>query len=348
MGELRDMRFDRSSPIPGTLAICVFLSACNPAPPKDAAAKVNNKVITFAELDRGYQSQFATPPRSNDDQTTIQKLEVLRTLIDNEIMLQRAEKLGLLATDTDVDAKYNELKAPYTQEEFQKQLKDRNLSVEELKAQLRRDLSIMRLFNREITSKISISDAEISDFYNNNKTMFNLPEPTIHMAQVLVTKQPDPSVRNLKQDKAKNEDEAKKKIEMVKHRIESNEDFGILAQNYSEDPNTTQNGGDLGFISESTLEKLTPEFRKLVLQTPPGRVTPVISSPEGYRIIKIISREPAGQRELNDPKVQQNIRETLLNRKDQMLKNAYYEVARNDTKVTNYYAMSIAPSSEKK
>jgi peptidyl-prolyl cis-trans isomerase SurA len=346
-----NMRFDRlssSRPFHGIVALCVLLAGCNSAPPKDGAAKVNNKVITYAELDRAYQAQFATPPRSNDDQTTIQKLEVLRTLVDNEIMLQRAEKLGLLATDTDVDTKYNELKNPYTSEEWAKQLKDRNLTIEDLKAQLRRDLSILRLFNREITSKISISDAEIADFYNNNKAMFNLPEPTIHMAQILVTKQADPSVRNLKQDKAASDEQAKKKIEMLRRRIESNEDFGMLAQNYSEDPNTTQNGGDLGFIPESALDKVGPEFRRLVLSTTPGRVTPTIPSQDGYRIIKIISREPAGQRELNDPKVQQNIRETLLNRKDQMLKNAYYEVARNETKVTNFFALGIAPSADKK
>ena len=345
------MCFDRLSmvrPLTGAVVLVAFLSGCSSAPPKDAAAKVNNKIVTFAELDRQYQSQFATPPRANDDQTTIQKLEVLRTLIDNEIMLQRAEKLGLLATDTDVDAKFNELKAPYTQEEFQKQLKERNLTQEDLKAQLRRDLSILRLFNREITSKISISDQEISDFYNNNKSMFNLPEPTIHMAQIVVTKQADPNVRNLKQDKATSDDQAKKKIAMIRRRIDSSEDFGILAQSYSEDPATTQNGGDLGFIPESALDKVSPEFRRLVLATPPGRITPMIPSAEGYRIIKIISREPAGQRELNDPKVQQNIRETLLNRKDQMLKHAYYEVARNETKVINYYALSIAPSTEKK
>ena len=340
------LRLDR--PFTGAAVLCVFLAGCGSAPPKDAAAKVNNKIITFADLDRQYQSQFATPPRANDDQTTMQKLEVLRTLIDNEIMLQRAEKLGLLATDTDVDAKFNELKAPYTQEEFQKQLKERNLTVEEFKAQLRRDLSILRLFNREITSKISITDREISDFYNNNKAMFNLAEPTIHLAQILVTKQADPSVQNLKQDKAINDDQAKKKIEMIRRRIESSDDFAMLAQNYSEDPATTQNGGDLGFIPESALDKVSPEFRRLVLSTPPGRVTPVIPSSEGYRIIRIMSREPAGQRELNDPKVQQNIRETLLNRKDQMLKHAYYEVARNETKVINYYALSIAPSTEKK
>ena len=345
------MRFDRSSldrPLAGAVVFCALLSGCGSQPPKEAAAKVNNKIITYKELDRQYQSQFAMPPKPNDDQTTIQKLEVLRTLIDNEIMLQRAEKLGLLATDTDVDAKFNELKAPYTQEEFQKQLAERQLTVEDLKAQLRRDLSILRLFNREITSKISISDQEIGDFYNNNKAMFNLVEPTIHMAQIVVTKQADPNVRNLKQDKATSDEQAKKKIEMIRRRIESNDDFAMLAQNYSEDPATTQNGGDLGFIPESALDKVGNEFRRLVLSTTPGRVTSVIPSSDGYRIIKIISREPAGQRELNDPKVQQNIRETLLNRKDQMLKHAYYEVARNESKVANYYALSVAPSADKK
>jgi peptidyl-prolyl cis-trans isomerase SurA len=56
-------------------------------------------------------------------------------------------------------------------------------------------------------------------------------------------------------------------------------------------------------------------------------------------------REPAGQRDLNDPKVQQNIRETLMNRKDQLLRNAYYEMARNETDVVNYFANSIVGNS---
>ena len=80
----------------------------------------------------------------------------------------------------------------------------------------------------------------------------------------------------------------------------------------------------------------------------PGEVTPVQRTPEGYRILKVITREPAGQRDLDDPKVQQTIRETLINRKDQLLKAAYYEVARNEAKVVNYLASSIAGNSDQK
>src|SRR5437899_1471139 len=199
--------------LPAALASLVLLSGCNRSAPANVAATVNGRAITFADLDKQYQSQFASPgDRPSDDQVTIQKLEVLRTLVDNEIMLQRAEKMGLMAVDADVEAKFSELKAPYTQEEFQKQLNSRKMSVEDLKAQLRRDLSVQKLFNKEITSQISINDRDITDFYNANKASFDLAEPQIHMAQILVTPMPNPNVRNLKNDKAQDDAHARKKI----------------------------------------------------------------------------------------------------------------------------------------
>ncbi len=326
-----------------------LLAGCNRSAPANVAATVNGRPITYADLDKQFQAQFSgSGDSSTGDQLSIQKLEVLRTLIDNEIMLQRAEKLGLMAVDSDVDAKFNELKAPYTEEEFQKQLTARKMSADDLKAQLRRDLSVQKLFNKEITSQISITDKDITDFYNTNKPSFNLAEPQIHMAQILVTPTADPNVHNLKNDKAQDEEQARKKIQSINTRLRQGEDFSMLAQNYSEDPNSTQNGGDLGFIPESALDKANVELRKTLLALRPGETTQVIHTPEGYRILKLITREPAGQRDLSDPKVQQTIRETLINRKDQLLKAAYYEMARNDAKVVNYYANGIIGDREKK
>src|SRR5947208_2430771 len=195
------------------VVLIAALAGCNRAAPANVAATVNGRAITYAELDKQFESQFggAAGERSSGDQALIQKLEVLRTLVDNEIMLQRAEKLGLMAVDADVEAKFNELKAPYTQEEFQKQLDARKMSVEELKAQLRRDLSVQKLFNKEITSQITISDKDITDAYNSNKNSFNLAEPQEHIAQILETPAPDPNVRNLKNDKAQTDTQARKK-----------------------------------------------------------------------------------------------------------------------------------------
>src|ERR1035441_3892965 len=151
-----------------------------------------------------------------------------------------------------------------------------------------------------------------------------------------------PNVRNLKNDKAKNDDEAKRKIQAIESRLKQGEDFAMVAQNYSEDAQTTPNGGDLGFLGESSLDKTSPELRKLVLSLQPGQLSPVMGNPaEGYRILKMISKEPAGQRDLSDPRVQQSIRETLLSRKDQLLKTAYYETARNEAKVVNNMAQNV-------
>jgi peptidyl-prolyl cis-trans isomerase SurA len=335
--------------LPALLVSFIVAAGCNRSAPANVAATVNGRAITYAELDKNYESQFASADdRPSDDQVLIQRLEVLRTLVDREIMLQRAEKMGLMAADADVEAKFTELKAPYTQEEWQKQLDARKMSVEDLKGQLRRDLSVQKLFNKEITSQINISDKDITDFYNSNKSSFNLAEPQVHMAQILVTPAPDPSVRNLKNDKAQNDTQARKKIENLYARLRQGEDFAMLAQNYSEDTNSAQAGGDMGFIPESALERANAELRKMVIALRPGETTNILHTGEGYRILKVITKEPAGQRELADPKVQQTIRETLINRKDQLLKAAYYEVARNEAKVENYFAARVMGNRDKK
>ncbi|MCC6293238.1 MAG: peptidylprolyl isomerase [Bryobacterales bacterium] len=329
--------------IPAILfTLLLSIQGCKRAAPTNVAAEVNARPILFADLDKQFKIQFSSSnPEANEDLIDNQKLDILRSMIDNEIMLQRAEKLGLMAVDSDVEAKFSELKAPYTQEEFQKQMDARKITLQDLKVQIRRDLSIAKLFNREITSKISITDKDVTGFYNANKASFNLAEPQVHLATILVTPQPDPNVRNLRSDKAQNDDQAKRKIQMIEARLKQGEDFAMLAQSFSEDPNTAPNGGDMGFIPESALEQANVELRKMVMSLQPGQTSPVISTAEGYRILKLVSKEPAGQRDLNDPRVQQTIRETLLNRKDQLRKAAYYEVARNEAKVTNYFAQRV-------
>jgi peptidyl-prolyl cis-trans isomerase SurA len=323
------------------------LFSCRHKPPANVAAEVNNHAITYAELEKTYQSQFPQPVEgTNEDQVMSQKLELLSSLITNEILLQRAEKAGLTAVDADVDTEFNKIKAPYTKEEFDSQLKARNMTVDDLKSQLRRDLTVNKLINKEITSHIAITDADVANYYNANKASFNLAEPQVHLAQILVTPFANPNVRNLKNSKARNESEAQTKFNDILARLKRGDDFSMLAQNYSEDPDSSTNGGDMGFIPESTLEKASPDLRKLVASLSPGSFAP-IHTQEGYRILRVIAREPAGQRELNDPRVQQNIRETLLNRKDQLLKNAYYEVARNGSKVENYLARSVIENAGK-
>jgi peptidyl-prolyl cis-trans isomerase SurA len=330
------------------VAATLALAGCTHTPPANVAAEVNGHAITYDELNKTYQSQYANQSeRFTEDQIQAQKIDVLSNLIINEIMLQRAEKLGLNAVDADVDAEIAKMRAPYTKEEFDKTLADQHMTLDDLRKNVRSKLTVDKLLNKEIASKITITDADVKNFYEANKASFNLAEPAVHMAQIFVTPYPDPNVHNLKNSKAQNDKDAKTKIEDIAARLKRGEDFGMLAQNYSEDPSSASNGGDMGFVKESDLDKANPELRKMVFSLPNNGISNIIKTTEGYRILKVISKEPAGQRELNDPRVQQNIRETLINSKDQLLRAAYYEVARNSTKIENYLARSVVDNAGK-
>jgi peptidyl-prolyl cis-trans isomerase SurA len=337
------------------LLLAVPLTGCNSKESSgDALAKVNGKKILRADVDKYYRDQTSGSPQQPSGEEVISlRLAILKRLIDDEIMMQRAEKLGLLATEEEVNSKLNEAKAPYTQEQFEQRLKERSLTVDDLKREFRRNITIEKVINKEITSKISISDADIGGYYNAHKADFNLVEPRYHLAQIVVTTAPNPESSNLKSSKALNEADARKKIQMIENRLESGEDFATLAMNYSEDPSTAGNGGDMGFIPESAI-KSDPTAREVVSKLKAGQssaVIPVVDparrQPAAYRIVKLLAREPAGQRELNDPRVQQAIREQLRDRREQLLKAAYYEIVRDEARVENYYAQQVLKNAGK-
>ncbi|HYG98289.1 MAG TPA: SurA N-terminal domain-containing protein [Terriglobales bacterium] len=338
------------------LLLLVSLSACKGKQGSgDVMAKVNGRKILRSEVDKYYNAQVAnSPQKPTSEQAESLRLSILRELIDNEILMQRAEKLGLLATDEEVQQKLNELKAPYTQEEFDARLKQQNRTLEDLKQDLRRSLTIDKVINREITSKIDIKDGDISGYYNAHKPEFNLIEPQYHLAQIFVTSQPGP-VRNRKNSKAQNEAEAKRKIQMIENRLDSGEDFATVAMDYSEDTETAANGGDLGLIPESGLKQTDPVTREAVLRLKPGQYSSIVAvtnpatkQPGAYRIVKLLKKEPAGQRDLNDPRVQQAIRDELRNRREQLLKAAYYDVLRDEADVENYLALNILKNTPEK
>src|ERR1700733_1334498 len=95
----------------GVLCGSLGFIGCRRAASSDVAATVNGRPIYYAEVDKAYKSQFPTRVEGeNEDQVQFRRLEILRQLIDSELMLQRAEKAGLVATDADIDARLNEIK----------------------------------------------------------------------------------------------------------------------------------------------------------------------------------------------------------------------------------------------
>jgi len=315
-------------------------------------AKVNGRKILRSEVDKYFENQTAgSPQQPTEEQATSLRLSILKELIDNEILMQRAEKLGLLATNEEVEQKFNEIKAPYTQEEFDKRLKERKITLDDFKRDLRRSITVEKVMNKEITSKINITDADISNYYNAHKAEFNLIEPQYHLAHIMVTPSPNPQVRNLKNDKAQNEADARKKIQQLLNRLDSGEDFATVAMNYSEDPESAANGGDLGLMPQSALAQTDPATRDAVSKLKPGQYSGIIPVTDpnkrlvGFRIVKLVAKEPAGQRELADPRVQQFVRDQLRDRREQLLKAAYFDVMHDQAKVDNYFAEQILKTS---
>jgi peptidyl-prolyl cis-trans isomerase SurA len=313
----------------------------------DVVARVNGRKILRTEVEKYYRNQTEGQPVPSSEQAQSLHLSILRELIENELLLQRAEKLGLLATDEEVDSKLSEIRAPFTKEEFDQRLKQRGITLEDFKRDLRRSITVEKVLHKEIASKINVSDGDIANYYNQHKAEFNLIVPQYHLAQILVTTQPNPQVRNLKNDKAQNEAEAQKKVSMLQNRLASGEDFATLAMNYSEQPDTSASGGDLGFIAENSLQGDKQAY-EAISRLKTGQFTPALPAADnatrqifGYRIIKLLSKEPAGQRELKDPRVQQAIRDPMRDQREQLLKSAYAESLHNSASIENYLADQI-------
>ncbi len=336
--------------LPLAVMLVAIATGCNKqtqhAP--DVWAVVNGKEIRREEIDKYYRTRVNPEGQEPSQEEALSlKLNVLDELINNEILLERAKKLNLEASDGEVEDKFTELKSPYTEDEFQRQLRDRGVSVNDLKGDLRRQLSIQKLLNREVVAKISISDQDVTDFYNANKPQFNVAEPQYRIAQIVVTPRKEPQIRNRKNDDATNEAEAQRKVKMLMDRLNSGADFAQLAMDYSEDMNTAGTGGDLGYVPESSLNQSDPALKRIVLGMKPGQVSQPIQLKEGYRILKLITRESPGLRGISDPQVQQTIRDTLRNRKEQLLRSAYLAIARDEAHVTNYLAEQVIEAAGK-
>jgi len=331
-----------------TLVLLALSSGCTSKAGGDVMANVDGRKIFRNEVDKYYDNQVASAQQAPaGEQATALRLNILHQMIDDDILMRRAEKLGLLATDDEVDRKYNEIKAPFSQEEFDKRLQDRKITVADFKRDIRRSLTVEKVLNKEVSSKINVTDQDITGYYNAHKAEFNLIEPQYHLAQIMVTPSPNTQVHN-QNDKAQNEGDARKKIQMISNRLDSGDDFATLAMKYSEDPETSGNGGDLGTVPESGLKGTDPATREAVIRLKPGQYSSIISVTNpatkqavGFRIVKMVAKEPAGQRDLSDPRVQQAIRSQLHDRREQLIKAAYYEVLRDSAKVENYYAKKV-------
>ncbi len=315
----------------------LIVPACNRkgAPGRGVLATVNGKEISENEVDRVYHRSIkGQAVQYSEDQVSSLKLNILTSMINDQILLERAAKLGLNATDTEVENRLTELKSRSTEEEFQKSLKDQDYTMDELKHDLQKKITIDKLKNKEITAKISITDAQITDYYQKNKANFNFP-PGYRFAHILIANAPD-------------EAKLKELAQGVLSRIRSGEDFTTVAQQRSDDATPNSPGGQITFVSNADLSKTDPAFKAAMTALKVGETSDLIrGANKGYLIIKLFEIEKGGQHDLSDPRVQTSIRNDLFDQKDRLLTEAFIEDTRDEAKIANYYAKRILENASK-
>jgi len=324
--------------------------ASTPAPAKTVApdvwAVVDGREITRGEVEKIYRGTVQPNGTPLEEEIVGVKLSIIDELVTQDILHAKARAAGLEATQAEVDKAFTERQGGATTEAFQKELSDRDLTADDVKRGLLRELSVQKLMERDVNGKIAVSDQEVADFYNQNRPQFNIAETQYRIAQIVITPQRDPQLRNRQNNDASTPAEARQKVQMLAERLKGGTEFGTLAMDYSEDPQTVGNGGDLGFVPASALKQVPPQLRDAVLKMQPGNVN-TISMGDNFTILLLAGREEAGQRELNSPGVRDNIRSTLTQRKQVVLRTAYVTAARDEATVVNHLARQVVAAQGK-
>jgi len=312
----------------------------------DTWAVVNGKNISRQDVDKAYRrAQNPAQPLSDEEALTA-KLNVIDDLVTQQLLLAKAAQLKLDVTPAEIDAAFADAKKNVPDDAFQQELTRRGTTPAELREGLRNELLARKVITQEVGAKVAVSDQDISDFFNANRAQFNIPEEAYHIAQLVVTPGREAQQTNRRGDDATTPEAAAAKVQALLERLKSGASFAELAADYSEDPESSPRGGDLGFVSVSRLRQAPPALRDAVINKPAGSVS-VVSLNGVHTIVLVVAHESAGQRDLSTPEVKEQITQGLRNRKEQLLRAAYLASLRNDAQVTNYLASRLVESKGK-
>jgi peptidyl-prolyl cis-trans isomerase SurA len=307
---------------------------------------VDGREIRRDDVEKAFRrAQDASQPLSAEE-TLATQLSLLNDLILEDVLLAKAQELMIEVPETEVDTAFNQAKSNLPEAEFQAELSRRNLTPADMREGLRRELLTQKVLEREVGSKVTVTDLDVTTFFNSNREQFNLPEEAYHLAQIIITPVPDPQVTNRTGDDATTAEAAAAKVAMLMERLKAGAAFADLARDYSEDPESAPRGGDLGLVPMSALQQAPAPLRDAVLKVTPGSAR-VVSQGGAHTIIFVVSKEAAGQRELSTPGVREQITEALKGRRQQLLRAAYLTVLQNDADVTNYLARRLVESQGK-
>ena len=329
----------------------LMLGACSSGGASDVedslvAATVNGRKIMLSEVERVISQQAAGKQSQLSALELAQaRLQVLGSLMQREVLFQRAEREKLLPTDDQITSTINQQKqqSGMTDDEFQKGMREQNVTLETLKEDARKDIAIKNLQDK-YTAKITINDKEVEDFYNGNKNQF-VSARGVALAVIIVDPVDNTPQGILPQNDAKNEAEAKLKIDNLYQQLKGGADFATVARSRSEDANSLVRGGDIGFFSEDGLKQagLPKDIIDLFMGSMQvGSFSEPKLVNNRWYIFKLAEKRLQTENlTLDSPGVRQQITQALINQRKEILNAALLETAMNEAKIVNNLAANM-------
>ena len=328
-------------------AVAAALAACNgksgtgsAAGDTAVAASVNGTKIMMSEVERLIEQQ-ARGQQLSPLQRAAARLQVIENLIQQQVLVQRAEKENALPKDDEIDAAINQQKANATQEEWNKFLAENKLTEQAVRDEARKALAVRKL-QEKLIGKISISDRQVEEFYNNNKAQF-VNARGVGLSAIVVDPVENPGL----QDDAKSPEEAKLKIDRLYTQLRGGADFADVARASGEDASSLR-GGDIGFATEDDLKQngFSEELVKSFFDTNAmqvGSYTPPVRFNNGrWYVFKLTSRNLQNENlTLDSPGVRDRIKEALRSQQQELLNAALVRTATNEAKIENYFAQNL-------
>jgi peptidyl-prolyl cis-trans isomerase C len=259
-------------------------------------AIVNGTPIVQADLDRGMEGLVQRRARSgapmDEAQLKTIRMDVLNNLINRELLNQESKKQKIAVTDDQVNDKLSKIKQRFKgDDEFKEMLAKMKMTEPQIKTQLKEDIAIQSLIDKQVVEKITVTDQDAQAYYDTHPEAFKQPEQ-IKASHILIKVDP-------KDDPAKKE-EARKKIESIQEKLKSGADFAALAKEQSDCP-SKEKGGDLGFFGKGQMVK---PFEDAALALKPGETSGIVETQFGFHIIKLVEIKPEGVMPFADVKDQ--------------------------------------------
>ncbi len=308
------------------ILVSALAMAADKKAPADKAAVVNGVVITKGEFER--ELDFFVKRASQrgqqvpESQMPTMKSNVLESLIDRELLFQESQKKGIQIKAESVTEQLTIVKKRFSDEaEFKKVLAENNLTESKLKTDIKREMAIQQVIEKEVYERVQITDAETKSFYDKNPQQFQQPE-RVKASHILI------KVDAAATDAQKSE--ARKKIQEVQKKAQEGEDFAALAKTYSEGPSGPR-GGDLGYFRRGQMVK---PFEEAAFSMKTNEVSDIVETKFGYHLIKVGDKQPA--QKISYDEVKDRLSEHLKKQKMNSETRVYVQTLRDGAKIEKF------------